>query len=385
MGISRRGVLHGIGAGAVAAVASPYLTAGSVPFLQSVESKDGGGPIHLDRNENPYGPPESAVAAMRESLKSPNRYPDSFSLQKKIAEHHDVAAEQVVLGCGSTEILRMAADAFLSPGTKLVVATPTCPILGSYAKQKGVEVVEVPLTQEFAHDLPAMLQRCDHSTGMVYVCNPNNPTGTLTPRKDLEDFLRRVPTQVPVLIDEAYHHYVAATSSYASFLDQPAGDEHTIVTRTFSKIYGLAGLRVGYAVATPAMAKRLSEFALPFGKNAAGIVAATACLDDKEFVQTAADQNRANKQALFNSADVRYIRVTDTQTNFTLVKLDHPMDEVITHFQRNGIFVGPRFPRLDNYLRVSIGRPEEIKEFWRVWDMLPHKPVHGMSHGDHKV
>ena len=317
---------------------------------------------------------------MRDGLKSPNRYPDASALQKKLAEYHHVATDQVVLGCGSTDVLRVVADTFLVPGTKLVLATPTCPILASFARQKNVEIVEVPLTPEFAHDLPAMLQHCDQSTGLVYICNPNNPTGTLTPRKDLDDFLHKVPSSVHVLIDEAYHHYVAATPSYASFLDQTAGDERTIVTRTFSKIYGLAGLRIGYAVAPAAIAKRLSAFSLPFGENAAGIVAAMAALDDREYVRTNADRNRADKQTFFNSADVRYVRVTDTQTNFTLLKLDHPIDEVIAHFRENGIFVGPRFPHLDNYLRVSIGRPEEIHEFWRVWDMLPHKPVHGMSH-----
>jgi histidinol-phosphate aminotransferase len=382
MGISRRKILYGIGVGTVTAVALPGVAARQ-PFALATPA-DNTDPIHLDRNENPYGPPESAIAAMRDGLKSPNRYPDASVLQKKIADQHHVAAQQVVLGCGSTEVLRMAADALLTSGTKLVLATPTCPILSSFARQKNVEIVEVPLTPEFAHDLPAMLARCDHSTGLVYICNPNNPTGTLTPRKDLEDFLHKLPSNIPVLIDEAYHHYVAATPSYASFLDQPAGDERTIVTRTFSKLYGLAGLRIGYAVAPSAMAKRLAEFSLPFGENAVGIAAAVAALEDSEFVRSSADRNRADKQTFFNSADVRYVRVTDTQTNFTLLKLDHPIDEVIAHFRENAIFVGPRFPHLDAYLRVSIGRPEEIHEFWRVWDMLPHKPVHGMSHGEHK-
>jgi len=334
------------------------------------------GAIHLDRNENPYGPPESAVAAMRESLKSPNRYPDSSVFQKKIAEHHGVAPEQVVLGCGSTEILRATVDAFLTPGTKLVIATPTCPILPSFARQKGVEVVEVPLTREYVHDLPAMLARCDNSTRLVYICNPNNPTGTLAARQDLDEFLHKLPSHIPVMIDEAYHDYSAVTPSSTSFLEQPAGDDRTLVTRTFSKLYGLAGLRIGYAVAPKMLAARVSQFCLPFGENSVGIAAAIAALDDKDFVSTTADRNRADKQRFFNSADVRYIRITDSQANFTLVKLDNPIDKVIAHFRDNGIFVGPRFPGLDEFLRVSIGCPDDTKAFWRVWDMLPHKPVH---------
>ena len=220
-------------------------------------SPDGkAGPIRLDRNENPYGAPESAMAAMRESLGSANRYPDAGdALRQKIADHHRIKPEQIVLGCGSTEILRMAADAFLLPGKKLIQATPTCPLLASFARQRGAEVVEVPLTNNHAHDLQSMLDRSDGSTGLVYVCNPNNPTGTLTARHDLEEFLRKLPATVQVVIDEAYHHYVAPTSSYASFLDRPVKDDRTIVTRTFSTIYGLAGLRSGYAACLTGIGK----------------------------------------------------------------------------------------------------------------------------------
>jgi histidinol-phosphate aminotransferase len=382
MHISRRKVLHGIGAGAITAavpatVASRSSCLSASILSQSLSTNETGHPIRLDRNENPYGPPESAAVAMRESLNKPNRYPDaSDALQEKIAGHHEVKSEHVVLGCGSTEVLRMAADAFLLPGTKLVLATPTCPLPASFARQKGVEVVEVPLAKDHSHDLSAMLVRADSATGMVYICNPNNPTGNLTQRQDLDDFLHRLPHSIPVVIDEAYHHYVAPTPSYVSFLERPAADERTIVIRTFSKIYGLAGLRIGYAVAPPMLAKRLSTFRLQFGENVVGISAAMSALDDNEFVRRMSDRNRDDRQSFFNNADVRYVRVNDSQTNFVLVKLDHPIDEIIQHFRQNNILVGPRFPRLDDFLRVSIGRPEESKAFWRVWDMLPHKPVH---------
>jgi histidinol-phosphate aminotransferase len=371
--VSRRKVLHGIGAGAITAAALPAASRSS-GLMQSVDSKEGGGLIRLDRNENPYGPSESASAAMRGSLNRSNRYPDApDALQKKIADHHQVNAEQVILGCGSTEILRMAAEAFLLPGTKLVVSVPTCPLIASFAQQKGVEVVEVPLARDLSHDLTAMLARSDGSTGLVYVCNPNNPTGVLTGRHEMEEFLRKLPPGIPVVIDEAYHHYVAPTSSYASFLDRPAGDERTIVTRTFSKIYGMAGLRVGYAVAPPSAAKRLSQFQLPFGENVVAINAAISALEDTEYVQRMADRNRDDRQSFFNKANVRYASVGDSQTNFVLLMLDHPIEEIIAHFRKNGILVGPRFPRLDNFLRVSMGRPEEMETFWRVWDMLAHR------------
>jgi histidinol-phosphate aminotransferase len=371
--VSRRKLLRGIGAGAIASLASPAIS--SVEAATDV----GGRLIYLDRNENPYGPSESAVAAMRDSARFCHRYPEADALREKIAAHHQVTAEQVVLGCGSTELLRMAAEAFLLPGMKLITAVPTCPLIGSFARQKGSDVVEVPLTGERAHDLQAMLARSNGSTGMVYICNPNNPTGTLTGRRNLEQFLQQLPAHIPVVMDEAYHHYVPPTTFYSSFLEHPAlehpGFDRMVVTRTFSAIYGLAGMRIGYAVTSPELAKRLSQFQLPFGENAAGIRGAMAALDDGEYVRRSAELNSSNRQRFVNKSDVRYAGVSHTETNFVLVPLDHPMEEVIAHFRKNQVLVGPRFQGLDSYLRVSIGRPEEVDAFWRVWDMLPHKPM----------
>src|SRR5206468_11478150 len=149
-------------------------------------------------------------------------------------------------GCGSAEILRMAADAFLGFGKKIIVARPTFELMSDCARGAAAEVVAIPLTRDYSHDLSAMLARCDSSTGLVYICNPNNPTGTLTRRRDLEAFVRQLPEKTFVLIDEAYHHYVGESSDYASFIDRPNDDGRVIVTRSFSKIHGLAGMRVGY-------------------------------------------------------------------------------------------------------------------------------------------
>jgi len=176
-----------------------------------------------------------------------NRYPDSEwdGLANRIAQVHRVVPEQVVLGCGSSEILRLAATSFLSPGKKLVMASPTWNLMADFARSSGAEVVAVPLNREFAHDLTTMLAHIDNSTRLVYVCNPHNPTGSLTRRDDLIAFIHRVPSTIYVVIDEAYHDYVGGTSRDASLIDQTVDDGRVIVTRTFSGIYGLAGLRVG--------------------------------------------------------------------------------------------------------------------------------------------
>jgi histidinol-phosphate aminotransferase len=378
MDTSRRRLLFGIGAGTVAAAAAPSFAQNYLNFLsRSASGKEIDRPIRLDRNENPYGPSPLAIAAMREDLEYVNRYPDSSqALQERIAGHHKGKAEQVVLGCGSSEILRIAADAFLKPGKKLVTARPTFPLLPSYARIKNVEVAEVALTGDRAHDLEAMLAKADASTGLVYICNPNNPTGTLTSRAAIDEFLRRLPSTIPVVIDEAYHDYVTPSSSYVSFIDRPAGDSRTIVARTFSKIHALAGMRIGYAVAAPEMVHQLASYRLQFGENALAIKAAMAALDDAEHVRQNAQRNSDQRQEFFNHANVRMAGISDSQTNFVLLQLDHPIDEVVTHFRKNNVLLGPRFPGIDGFVRVSIGRPAEMKEFWRVWDMLPHEDMH---------
>lgn len=310
---------------------------------------------------------------MQASLGQAHRYPDTRELQARLAALHKVKAEQVVLGCGSSEIMRLAAEAFLKPGKTLVMATPTFPLILFYARNLQAPVIQVPLTRGLTHDLNAMLAACDKSTGLVYLCNPNNPTATLTARQDLEAFLHKLPGNVPVMIDEAYHHYAVGGSQYSSFLDQPIADGRTIVTRTFSKAYGLAGMRIGYAVAPAALAQQMSERRLQFAENQAGLKAAMAALDDSEHVTECVRKNTDDRQEFVNAANGRMVTISDSHTNFMLMKIDHPVDAVIEHFRKNNILLGPRFPGLDKHVRVSLGKPEEMREFWRVWDMLPHE------------
>src|SRR5712692_1783961 len=234
MAISRRTLLR-IGAIAAGTAVVPRPGSGASRL---------GGPIRLNRNENAYGPSAKAISTMQEAARTvANRYPGAHAeaLRTKIADLHRVTTDQVVLGCGSGEILRMAADAFVGSGRKLVVALPTYDLIGDCARRAGGEVVAVPLTGAYAHDLEGMLASSDSGTGLVYICNPNNPTGSLTRRQDIEVFLRKLPATTHVLIDEAYHHYAGTSSDYASFIDRPVDDKRLIVARSFSKIYGLAG------------------------------------------------------------------------------------------------------------------------------------------------
>ncbi len=329
-------------------------------------------PILLSRNENAYGPSEKVLVAMREALSGSHRYPGTEHdfLLNKIAALHRVRPEQIVLGCGSSEILRTAAAAFLGPGKKLVQASPTCPLLGGYARP-GVEVVNVPLNKMYEHDLSAMLARADASTGLVYICNPNNPTGTLTARKDIEVFIAKLPASTMVLIDEAYHHFVSGTSTNASFLDRTLNDSRVMIVRTFSKIYGLAGMRIGYVVAAPDIARRLSGHGPQFGVGAVSAKAAAAALDDSEYVFMAAKRNASDRQEFMNQVNARMLRALDSHANFVMMKSPHPVDLVFEHLKKNNVLVAPPIPEMNKYIRVSLGTPADMLQFWRVWDLMP--------------
>jgi histidinol-phosphate aminotransferase len=395
MAISRRNFFRNLGAGAIAGAAAPALRA--FPLAPSLEHALWGNsasaawpdglataaqPVLLYRNENPYGPSEKVVAAMRESAAGGNRYPrtEYDTLVDKLAALHKVKREQIVLGCGSGEILCMAAIAFLKPGKKLVEAAPTFPALGKLAQTAGIEVVDVPLNKRYEHDLPVMLSKVESTsgaaasssgTGLVYIVNPNNPTGTITPRKDIEAFIAKLPGDITVLIDEAYHHFATPGGDYESFLDRPIGDPRVVVARTFSKIYGLAGMRIGYAVASVENAKRLAAGFPGWSVSVVSARAASAALDDAEYVRIGIKRNTDDRQEFMSQAAARKLFVIPSQTNFVMLDPQRKPDEVIAHLKQHNILIGPKYPALDKYIRVSLGKPEEMKVFWQAWDQMP--------------
>jgi histidinol-phosphate aminotransferase len=376
MAVSRRSLFRRFGASAIVGAAAQSLTGLSLAAVPHMlpDASELPLPILLDQNENAYGPSEKVLTVLRDSAALSNRYPraEYDSLVAKIAALHSVKPEQVVLGCGSSEILRLAAAAFLGPGKKLVQAAPTYSALGKFARTVGAEVVDVPVNRRFEHDLNAMLASAGDNTGLVYICNPNNPTGTLTPRKDLELFIRKLPAKTVVLIDEAYHHFVSPHENYMSFLDKPIDDPRVLVSRTFSKVHGLAGMRVGYAIAAPDVARRFSAAGqLHYGVGILSAKAAAAALDDSEYVRFSAKRNADDRQEFMNRVNGGMLRALDSHTNFVMLDPLRPPNEVIEHLKKHSILIAPPIPVLDKYIRVSLGTPEEMDEFWRVWDMMP--------------
>jgi len=375
MPITRRSFFRNAAAGAVAAVALPPLA--DLAFSEPVpgsRASEPGGPIILSRNENAYGPSQKVIASMQDSLQFVNRYPDPavHALHDRIAQSHSIKPDQLVLGCGSGEILNTCAAAFLAPGKKLITAVPTFEAIGGYAKTLGAEVIEVPLTSNYSHDLAAMLARTDANTGLIYICNPNNPTASLTPRKDLEDFVRKLPATTTVLIDEAYHHFVESNGAdYSSFIDNPMHDDRVIVARTFSKVYGLAGIRAGYAVGSPEKIRALSNLRLKEGINAVAAHCALVAYGDLDYVQMSEKRNANDRQEFFNQAKSRNIQAIPSHTNFAMLQTNRPAPGVIAHFKQHNVEIARLFPSMNTFVRVSFGTPPQMNEFWRVWDLLP--------------
>jgi histidinol-phosphate aminotransferase len=378
MDLSRRTLLRQLGTGVGVSAAMPAVARGAIASAADDVAPSRVRPVRLHRNENAFGPSARVTAAIREASSIPNRYPELLedALRDKLAVLHHVAPSNIVLGCGSSEILRIASAVFAGSGKNVVMASPSFGPMADYARRTGAEVVAVPLTTRYAHDLDAMRSKVDGDTGLVYVCNPNNPTGTLTGRRDIELFLDSLPVQTHVLIDEAYHHYADGASEYASFIDRPSGHDRVIVTRTLSAIHGLAGLRIGYAVAATDAATRLASLRLSDGVNGVAARAAVIALGDVGHVRAAVQRTANDRQEFLNQANARMARTIDSHTNFVMIEAERNATEIVEHFRKNDVLVAGPFPSLPKHIRVSLGTPDEMRAFWRVWDLLP---AHRMS------
>jgi len=320
--------------------------------------------VQLNSNENPYGPSPAALEAMTRSQAVAARYPDALEdeVSEAIARLHGVDPARVVLGCGSGEVLRMADMAFLAQGRKVVVAEPTFEAVLAYARVTRAQPVKVPLDAGQRHDLEAMLRACDETTGLVYVCNPNNPTGTIVGADALARFVERVPPTATVLVDEAYHHFVES-SDYRSAFELLPSHANLLVVRTFSKVFGLAGMRLGYGVGSEAAVRSLRQHAFASNTNAAVLSAALACLGDEAHVARTRKRMNDTRRWLYRALDKAGRRYIPSETNFTMVEIGSDVKPVIQAFRERRILVGRRFASLPTWLRVSIGTEAEMAAF----------------------
>ena len=320
--------------------------------------------VRLDSNENPYGPSPMALEAMSRSQKVAARYPDALEedLAQALAKLHGVAREGVILGCGSGEILRMADMAFLGAGKRVVAAEPTFEAVLEYARVTRADPIKVPLTDEYRHDLPRMAAACDERTGLVYVCNPNNPTGTIVTREELGAFIARVPKAATILVDEAYCHFVEG-AAYASALEWIGKAPNVIVVRTFSKIYGLAGMRLGYAVGAREAIDAMNRHRIWSNANAAVLEAALTSLGDAGHVPRNRRAITGVRRWLCGEIEKDGRAVIPSEANFVMIEVGSNVEPVIAALRARDVLAGRKFSSLPNWLRVTIGTPEEMQRF----------------------
>ncbi|WP_226801753.1 histidinol-phosphate transaminase [Alkalilimnicola sp. S0819] len=324
--------------------------------------------VKLASNENPLGPSPKALAAAREALAESHRYPDgnAFELRAALAEHHGVEPGQITLGSGSNDVLELVARAFLRTGLKCVFSQHAFAVYPIATQAVGAEAVVVPALgadsdSPAGHDLEAMADAVDADTRVVFIANPNNPTGTWVGAEAVERFLARMPAHVIVVLDEAYVEYAARAPGYREGSYLLARHPNLIITRTFSKAYGLGGLRVGYGLSDPQVADLLNRVRMPFNVNNVAQAAATAALDDREHLRRSVELNGREMQRLGQALAGMGLSSLPSAANFLCTRVGPRAEEVNQGLLRQGVIVRPVGGgyQLPEYLRFSIGTEAE--------------------------
>lgn len=316
--------------------------------------------IKLASNENPIGPSPKALAVLAEAAPTLHRYPDggAFRLRGALAERWKVTPDHVILGNGSDELLGLLARTFLSPGDEAVMAEQTFVIYKMEVKAAHGVAIEVP-QKNWRHDLPAMAAAITDRTRLVFICNPNNPTGTMAAKAEVAALMARLPDHVVMVFDEAYYEYVRHPE-FPESIDYVKAGRHAIVLRTFSKIYGLAGLRIGYGITTPEITNYLNRIRPPFNANSMAQRAALAALEDEAHVTTSRTLNHTEMDKVRMGLQRLGFEALPSETNFLYFDVGRDGREVFNALLREGIIVRHIEGRM---LRVTIGLPEENQLF----------------------
>lgn len=323
------------------------------------------GVIKLASNENPLGPSPFAIEALREAITRVNSYPDSncFYLKKELAAHLGCREENLIIGNGSDELLKLIAETFLEPGDEVIFAHPSFSEYEFVSKIMEANCIAVPVREDFTHDLREMAGKIGPRTKIVFVCNPNNPTGTIVTGNELRAFFAEISPDVLVVMDEAYYEYVT-DPEYPNSLQFIEEGKNVIVLRTFSKIYGLAGLRIGYGIARPEIIALINRVREPFNVNLLAQEAARASLRDQDHLRRSRElvlEGREHLYQAFNRLGLAYV---PTQANFIFVNIFQDSRKVFAALLREGVIIrtGDIFG-YPTYIRVTIGTPEENQRF----------------------
>jgi histidinol-phosphate aminotransferase len=373
MTVSRRNFVGGI------AAAIGYLGVGpEVDLFAQTQGATGAAPrarapmdeydsfAKLASNENNYGPPESVMKAMNNAWKYSNRYgyPDGNILQE-IAKHHGVKNESILLTAGSGEALDVIGTTFLQNGKKVLGVEPSYSSVYQHATSIKSTAIKLPLGKDYRQDIPAMIKAANDRAseiGLIYLCNPNNPTGLIVTKQEVKQLLDGIPKDMPVLIDEAYHHFVD-DPNYGTSVPYVLEGRTVVIARTFSKIAALAGMRLGYAIATPEIIQKMRPYSMG-SINALVKHGGAASLKD---TASRADVKRRTIDARKKTAaelEAHGYRTIPSETNFFMVHLGgRQVQPVIEEFRAKKILVGRPFPPMTDHMRVSVGTPEEMTRF----------------------
>jgi histidinol-phosphate aminotransferase len=358
--LSRRGFTKLLGAGAAYAALRPALgLSESTPAPAETKPSD---VVRLSSNENPYGPSPAALKAMTAAFALAWKYPDETQeeLVEALAKLNQVSKEQILLGAGSGEILKVSVAAFTGTDKKLVVGDPTFEAAAGHAKASHAEVVKVRLNSTYGHDLPKMQDV--PNVGLHYVCNPNNPTASITPKAELRAFIGKVPRETMVLVDEAYHHFVES-ADYESVIPFVKDYPNLVVARTFSKVYGMAGLRCGYCVAQPDKIELMRVQQAWECVSVMALVAARASLDDNAQVENGRKNNSEVRKYVCGELDKLRFTYIPSHANFMMIDMRREVKPLIAAFKDKKVQVGRLFPPLPNFMRVTIGTKPQMERF----------------------
>jgi len=387
MALSRRKFMQSAGVAGIGALATPLIAArgnealaeltepgfypgavanvfASVEERVAYRSKFKTG-IRLDSNENPNGPGRAALEAVRTMFSETNRYPDSQEgdLAVAVAKYQKVNEKNVLMACGSGEILRSACYAFTGPNKPLVMGSPTFETPGGFAESMGAEVRRVPVDKELRLDLQQMLDKSS-GAGLIFFCNPNNPTATVWGASQVKDFIAQVNKKSPntmILMDEAYHEYVE-DPNYSTSIPISMDNPNVFTVRTFSKVFGMAGLRAGYAIGRPETLAPMGKHKLSSGVNVLAAACGIATLPDQAHINAEIKVNRESKAYTVKAFEAMGFKPSASQANFIMVPIGRDSRAFKDACAKQGVLVGRPFPPLTTHARISIGTMDEMKK-----------------------
>lgn len=322
--------------------------------------------IKLASNENPMGPSKKAIEAICKGASEVNIYPDGYcyDLRVKLSEKLGFDKDMFIFGDGTDEVLEMLFKAYVNKFDEVIFGDPSFVEYSRNTELMGGRQVKVPLTEDLRFDLEKIAACISVNTKMIMICNPNNPTGTMVSKEEVEKLMRVVPNNVLVVFDEAYFEYAAGEESYPDTTKYILkGHQNVVTLRTFSKAYGLAGLRVGYGIADKRIIEMLEKVRLPFNVSSLAQAGATAALDDEEHIKKSLDLNEKSKEYIYDEVTKMGLKYIPTYANFMLIDVKRSSKEVFEELIREGVIVRPMGGVIANYVRVTTGTMEENKMF----------------------